>query len=255
VAPKTVIVDQKTLNTAFRRAEAYGTILKDPVAAVRPPKNECSEREVFTHEEVQEMLNTAPSLDWQTLILLGYFVGARLDCVRMQWENIRPEEGVIAYHQKKTGKTVVVPMHYHVIEHLNYLSTFSTEGFLCPALANKGPGGKHGLSEDFKRIVVKAGLDPMVVQGKGTRNFTKRTFHSLRHSFNSNLANAGVAEEIRMKLTGHSSKAVHTQYTHFEVDALKNAMNSVPFFNRQKPDQSPASQAEQSSRRKQMKKD
>jgi integrase len=196
-APKTVIVDQKTLNTAFRRAEAYGTILKNPVAAVRPPKNECSEREVFTHEEVQKLLNAAPSLDWQTLILLGYFVGARLgDCVRMQWDNIRPEEGVIVYEQKKTGKKVIVPMHYHVIEHLNYLSTFSTDGFLCPALAKKGPGGKHGLSEGFKRIVVKAGLNPMIVQGKGKRNFTKRTFHSLRHSFNSNLANAGVTARL-----------------------------------------------------------
>lgn len=75
----------------------------------------------------------------------------------------------------------------------------------------------------------------MVVQSKGKRNFTKWTFHSLRHSFNSNLANAGVTGEIRMKLTGHPSKAVHTQYTHFEVDALKSAMSSLPLFNRQKP--------------------
>ncbi len=33
VAPKTAAVDLKTLNTAFRRAEAFGTILKNPVAA------------------------------------------------------------------------------------------------------------------------------------------------------------------------------------------------------------------------------
>ena len=236
LAPKTAIVDLKTLNTAFRRAEAYGTILKNPVAAVRPPKSECSEREVFTHEEVQKLLNAAPSLDWQTLILLGYFVGARLgDCVQMQWDNVRPEQGVIVYQQRKTGKKVVVPMHYHVIEHVNYLCTFGTKGYLCPALAGKGPGGKHGLSEGFKRIVRKAGLDPMVVPGKGARNFTKRTFHSLRHSFNSALANAGVTEEMRMKLTGHSSKAVHKQYTHFEVDALKSAMAALPLFSRQNP--------------------
>ena len=69
--------------------------------------------------------------------------------------------------------------------------------------------------------MVKAGLDPMIVQGKGSRNFTKRTFHSLRHSFNSALANAGVAEEVRMKLTGHSSKAMNTRYTHLEIGTLK----------------------------------
>ncbi len=231
VAPKTAIVDLKTLNTAFRQAEAYGTILKNPVAAVRLPKEECSERDVFTHEEVQKLLHAAPSVDWQTLILLGYFVGARLrDCVQMKWDNVHPEEGVMIYHQQKTGKKVTVPMHYHVIEHLKYKATFGTTGFLCPKLANKGPGGKHGLSESFKRIVKKAGLDPMTVQGKGMRNFTKRTFHSLRHSFNSMLANVGISDEIRMKLTGHRSKAMNERYTHLQMDTLKNAVTAVPLF-------------------------
>jgi integrase len=231
VAPKTAIVDLKTINTAFRRAEAYGIILKNPVSAVRAPKDSSSEREIFTQEEVQRMLAVAPSLEWQTLILLGYFIGARLsDCVQMKWDNIQPEQGVIVYHQQKTGKKVMVPMHYHIIEHLKYISTFGTTGYLCPKLAGKGTGGKHGLSEAFKRIVIKAGIDPGVVKGKGIRNFTKRTFHSLRHSFNSVLANAGVAEEVRMKLTGHSSKAMNTRYTHLQVATLKNAMTALPLF-------------------------
>lgn len=70
----------------------------------------------------------------------------------------------------------------------------------------------------------------MVVPGKGIRNFTKRTFHSLRHSFNSALANAGVSEEVRMKLTGHSSRPMNTRYTHLEVGTLKNAVTSLPLF-------------------------
>ncbi len=235
-APKTVIVDVKSLNGAFRRAEDYGIILKNPVAAVRLPKLESSERDVFTSDEVQRILDATPSLEWQTLILLGYFVGARLsDCVQMKWDNVHPKDGVIIYNQQKTGKKVIVPMHYHVIEHLNYMSTFGTTGFLCPKLAGKGPGGKHGLSESFNRIVKKAGVDSMKVQGKGTRQFNRRTFHSLRHSFNSALANAGVSQEVRMKLTGHSSKAIHTGYTHLEVGTLKNAMTTLPLFSA-KPD-------------------
>ena len=80
---------------------------------MRPPREECSERDIFTHEEVQKLLAAAPSLEWQTLIILGYFIEARLgDCVRMQWDNVHPEPGVVIYHQKKTGKKVVVPMHY-----------------------------------------------------------------------------------------------------------------------------------------------
>ena len=198
---------------------------------IQLPREDSSEREIFTHEEVQKMVDTAPTVEWQTLILLGYFIGARLtDCAVMKWENVNPDEGIIVFHQGKTGKKVTVPMHFHIIEHLKYLSTFGTSGPLSPKLAARATGGKHGLSESFKRIVIKAGVDPMVVRGKGTQNFTKRTFHSLRHSFNSHLANAGVAEEVRMKLTGHSSKVMNSRYTHLEVATLKNAVKSLPLF-------------------------
>jgi integrase len=235
VANKTAIVDIKIIKIAFRRAENYGTILKNPVAAVRLPKEESSEREVFTHEEIQKLITATPTLEWQTLILLGYFTGARLcDCVQMKWENVFPAEGVISYQQQKTGKKVVVPMHFHVIKHLKYMATFGTTGFLCPKLVAKGSGGKHGLSEGFNRIVLKAGLDPMTIQGKGVRKFSRRTFHSLRHSFNSAMANAGVSDEIRMKLTGHASKQMNERYTHLQLATLKNAVTTMPMFGAKK---------------------
>jgi integrase len=230
-APKTAIIDLKTLKVAFRRAENYGIILKSPVGAVQLPREDCSERSVFTQDEIQKLLNAAPSIDWQTLILLGFFLGARLrDCVQMKWENVYPDKGLISYVQRKTGKVVVVPMHFHLIEHIAFLTKTATDEYLCPSLAAKGPGGKHGLSESFKRIMRKAKIDTQTVKGKGSRNFSRRTFHSLRHSFNSELANAGVAEEIRMKLTGHSSRVINARYTHLELDALKRAISNVPTF-------------------------
>jgi integrase len=201
------------------------------VVAVRPPKEVSSERDVFTLDEVQKLYRAAPTHEWQTLILLGYFIGARLtDCVQMKWENIHPENNRLEYEQKKTGKKVSVPLHLNLIEHLNFITTFGTTGFLCPKLAGKVTGGNRGLSAGFKRIVLKAGLDPMTVKGKGIRKFSKRSFHSLRHSFNSVLANAGVSEEARRKLTGHSSPMMNTKYTHLEMDTLKGAVDSFPVF-------------------------
>jgi integrase len=239
VAPKTAIIDLKTLSIAFRRAEVFGTILKNPVPAIRLPKLQSSERDIFTQEEVQKLLNSCPSVEWQTLILLGFFAGARLsDCVHMAWENIDSNLGAIIYQQKKTGKKVVVPMHYQLLQHISYLSKFGTKGFLCPTLAIKTPGGKHGLSESFKRILNKAGVDPMTIEGKGTRKFSRRTFHSLRNSLNSALANAGVSPEIRMRLTGHSSKAMNDQYTHLNIAPLKQAITLFPSFEPKQLDRS-----------------
>ncbi|MHB8519860.1 MAG: tyrosine-type recombinase/integrase [Limisphaerales bacterium] len=229
VGSATAALDLRILRAAFKRAELYGLILKSPAAAVRPPKIESIEREVFTPEEVEKLLEAAPSLDWQTLIVLGYFVGARLgDCQRMCWENVRPEEGVLVYQQKKTGRKVVIPIHHHLVEHLMHLSQYGTTGSLCPTLAQKPNGGKYGTSESFRRIARRADVDLMIVETKAKRNIARRTFHSLRHSFNSALANAGVPEDVRMKLTGHASKMVHTKYTHLELETLRNAVRKLP---------------------------
>lgn len=211
-----------------RRAEKLGYLGRNPVPAVALPKNTSTEREIFTMEEVEQLVAASPNLDWQTLIQLGFYLGARLgDCVAMTWDNVDAAKGLIAFLQKKTGKIVVVPMHARLISHLHHVSNTNADGPLCPTLFGKTPGGKHGLSEGFKRIVKRAGLDLMVVKGKGKRNFTKRTFHSLRHSFSSALANAGVSEEIRMKLTGHQSSDIHRKYTHMGFAPLKEAIDSL----------------------------
>ena len=104
-----------------------------------------------------------------------------------------------------------------------------------PGLAGKGPGGRHGLSESFKTIVRRAGISLQEVQGGGVRKLNKRTFHALRHSLVSALANAGVAAELRMKITGHSSAAVHRGYTHMERKTLREAMAKLPGLDRKKP--------------------
>ena len=228
-APKTAIVDIMTLGSALQRAERYGVIDKNPVPAVKLPKSVSSEREVFTMDEIGKLVNAAPNLDWKTLIYLGAFTGARLgDCIELTWDNIDTENAMISYTQKKTGKGVVLPVHRDLLHHLHALSESGTLGPLCRSLAKQKRSGSHGLSEGFKRIVVRAGLDLRVVKGKGTRNFARRTFHSLRHTFSSVLANQGVSEEMRMKLTGHSSREMHQRYSHHDNKTLQKAMDSMP---------------------------
>lgn len=229
VAPKTVIVDVKTINSALRRAENYGLIDKNPVSAVKLPKDVSSERATFTPDDVQKLLTAAPNQDWQTLILLAYYLGARLgDCLALTWDDVDTEGCRINFQQRKTGKRVSVPIQLTLLNHLVRLADSHTTGYLCASLASKTPGGKHGLSESFKRIVKRAGVDLMTVPGKGKRNFCRHSFHALRHSFNSILANAGVPEEVRMQLTGHSSREVHAKYTHLDFEPLRKAISNLP---------------------------
>jgi site-specific recombinase XerD len=73
-----------------------------------------------------------------------------------------------------------------------------------------------------------AGVDRREVTNTAGRKFAKRSFHSLRHTFVSDLANSGSNPEIRRKLTGHKTASVHDLYTHFERETLKAAVHAIP---------------------------
>jgi integrase len=232
-ASKTVIVDAKTLGAAFNRGRRQGVISSNPVEAVDLPTLDSSERDVFTIGQVRLLIDAAQG-DWKTIILLGYFTGARLgDCANMQWSNVNLTDGVLSYQPEKTKtskqKKVIVPLHPDLEEHLSKLAASDTpETLLCPNLAGKTSGGAHGLSQTFKALMRQAGIDTQTGKGKGERQFSALTFHSLRHSFNSALANAGVDQELRMKLTGHKTIEVNAGYTHHELAPLKQAINKLP---------------------------
>ena len=72
-----------------------------------------------------------------------------------------------------------------------------------------------------------AGIDPLPVQA-AKRSFSRKSFHALRHSFSSALANAGVGLDLRMKLVGHASAQMHTRYTHLEWAPLEQAIAMLP---------------------------
>ena len=232
LAPKTVLVDAKVLGTAFRLAKRLGLSQHDPVdkaMALKPLKSKSSVRETFTAEQVSALLKVADN-EWKTAIMFGYFTGARLeDCTKMQWDDVNFNQKVIDFVANKSGVRAVVPMTEQLETHLEAIaSTDDPNPYLCPSLSQKKSGGKTGLSQSFKRIMAKADIDPQEVQGMGKRKFSKLSFHSLRHSFNSLLANNGVDQETRMKLVGQKSKAINKDYTHLDLPKLEDAMSKLP---------------------------
>jgi integrase len=231
-ATSSVNVDIKTLRTAFNFARRQGLVPTNPVDAVELPAETRHQRDVFTPEQIRAILQTATG-EWKTAILFGYYLGARLsDAVTMTWELIDLPGKTITYTQGKTGKTVVCPMHADLENHLLALPVKGTDpkAQLTPALAGKEVGGRNGLSREFKDIMKKAKVDDGRIEGTGEkgRAFSQLSFHALRHSHVSHLANAGVADEIRMKLSGHTNGSVHGKYTKLQLDPLRAAIAKLP---------------------------
>src|SRR5208283_2512772 len=229
LSPATVILDVKIIGGALNVARRQGLIPTNPAEGVELPEAKGVERGTFNPAEVKLLVDTAEG-EWKLLILLAYFTGARLsDCCQMQWEGVDLNDETLTYTQAKTGAKVTTPLHPDLLVQLNKLAgTDKPEIFILPQLAVQRESGRRGLSETFKIIVRKAGLDLQTVQGEGKRMISRRTFHALRHSFTSALANQNVASEVRMKLTGHKTEREHQKYTHHELENLRAAINKIP---------------------------
>jgi len=219
----------KVIRSALNTARRQGLIPTNPAEAVELPEPNSMERGTFTPAEIKMLVEAAEG-EWKTLILLAAFTGARLsDCCRMQWDGADLAAETLTYTQIKTGAKVTAPIHPDLLTALNKLAgTDKPDVFIMPGLASQRTSGRRGLSETFKRIMAKAGLDLQTVQGAGNQMFSRRTFHALRHTFTSALANENVSQELRMKLTGHKTEREHSKYTHHEMDNLRAAIKKIP---------------------------
>jgi integrase len=243
----------------FRHAMRDGLLLSNPAAALeRIPELDSTEREVFSVAEVGKLVQTAgkPSWqddmfssmkadskgraarcrDWQGMILVGFYAGLRLgDCARVTWGNINLTRKTLSFMPAKTErkrKRLEVPLHPRLMAWLNGSKVSKDpDQPLFPSLHKAAIGGRHGLSSQFIAIMELAEVDRRETRTgtKGTQRAQyARSFHALRHSLTSTLANLDVSEEIRRRIVGHDSAEVHSGYTHHERETLARAVEKMP---------------------------
>ena len=227
-SPKTANLSVKIVSAVFNSALRQGYIATNPCTALERLPEKTADRSTFTPKQVAKLVNSAEG-DWKNLILAGYYTGARLgDLSNLRWNAIDLKTGLIVFTASKTKKPVTIPLHAELEQHL--LKTPGVGGaFVFPSLAGRGTGGKLGLSGQFAAIMARAGIEGKITrhtaQGRANSNLS---FHSLRHSFNSALANAGVSQEIRQKLTGHASAEMNAIYTHHDLEVFRAAIGMLP---------------------------
>src|SRR5262249_1206114 len=216
------------LNDALRQNK----IRFNPCVGLGALDEEEAEREPFTDAEVKRILKVATG-DWKRAVLLAYFTGARLsDVANLTWAAVDSNRELLVYEPAKTKrrkkKRKGIPLHPELKKELLKNPGVGTAPIL-PSLAGRETGSTRGLSAEFKVIMLKAGVRGDVVRhtATGRKNETKG-FHSFRHSFNSALANRGVAREVRQVLTGHASERMNEIYTHRELEPLRSAIAALP---------------------------
>jgi hypothetical protein len=140
------------------------------------------------------------------------------DVLKLCCDNIEDSEIII--RPKKTAKSrrsVRIPMTPPVAAWIS-----NRQGAFFPELSTKTTS-TH--STNFPRLMNKAGVAREVTLPGGIK--ARRSFHSLRHSFASWLAEADVHSDVRRRLTGHRSEGIHDRYTHHD-ESLVRAIGELP---------------------------
>ena len=226
-----------------------------------------TEKEVSVNRSPSPSTFTSSS-EWHTLFLIGIYTGLRLgDCCRLDWSQINLAQGVIQLMPQKTKRhhqrIVTIPIHPTLGQALldqvekkggggqrkdsglicsdavtniesnlhrspSPLSFTSFTGPVLPTIAEAYTHAHWKINHTLKRIFKAANITTSVrIEGRRTRT-PEATFHSLRHTFVSFAANAGVPLHIVQSIVGHESTAMTRHYYHENLTALKSAVAAIP---------------------------
>ena len=204
----------------------------------------------FTREQEQQLrdvLNDTTHMvknkpEVRVVYYLGMFTGQRMkDCVLLRWNKINLDMGRIWVKQFKTGKEVSIPispdLRKVLIEALAW--KIGEADYVCPNVAaryNKtNEAGKNVgnnlVNIDMLRVIRWIGLEPSVSVPGRDKKVTLYGFHSLRHSFASYCAEAGVPQATVVSILGADSEIVTKYYTHVGDEAQRLAVAAVSGVN------------------------
>jgi integrase len=242
VAPATANGALKIIRVVLGAAEADGVVTRNEAKHVKilRARRDRTLRRAFTLPELKRIL-TACSDEWRSLVLFGFYTGARLgDLATLTWQNVDLSSNELRYTTRKTGRRVVIPLAEPLRAYIETLPAGDDPQQPLHPRAQEistSEGRVGTLSRQFGEILAAAGLikprshhaDELKRKGRSARReLTELSFHCLRHTAVSLLKNAGVSDAVAQDLVGHESADVSRLYTHIDDAAKRAAVNKLP---------------------------
>ena len=217
---------------------------KTLLRSTREEQDTVARRQAFTKEQEQQLRDVLADDQYKVMnkpeirviYYLGMFTGQRLkDCVLLQWQNIDMDRKRIYVKQFKTGKEVTIPMAEELFQVLTEAIEWRENQYVCPKSAarynKQNRAGKNVgnnlVNIDVLRVIRWIGLEPSISVPGRNKKMTVYGFHSLRHSFASFCAEAGVPKAVLLSILGTDSDIADKYYTHVGEDAQQLAINAI----------------------------
>jgi len=227
------------LREIFRVLADKAGIVNNPWANVSLRSDDSMSRRELTIDEIERLYESAAKLgsEWKKLLVTGIYTGLRLgDCCRLRWENVNLDRKVIQVVPEKTrrhmhGRPVTIPIHPQLFEELQEgMENGGTENgsFVNPKIAAMYINNRWHVDEGLRKVFKAANITMSIrVEGR-CRKSVVASFHSLRHTFVSLSANAGVPLPVVQSIVGHCSTAMTRHYYHENENVLRQAVAAIP---------------------------
>ena len=233
------------LREVFRLLADKAGVAHDPWAGVCLLADDSVSRRELTIDELGRLHAAASKAgaEWKLLFMTGTYTGLRLgDCCRLTWENVNLERQVIQVIPEKTkkhmhGRPVTIPIHPELLKELTGRARSpsappspdaATSPYVNPTIANLYLNENWRLDAELSRIFKAADITMSVRMEGRTRKSVVASFHSLRHTFVSLSANAGVPLPVVQSIVGHCSTAMTRHYYHENEENLRKAVAAIP---------------------------
>ncbi len=211
ITDSTVNRDIEALRHMLYWAVDEGLLLSNPLARIRMERERRRPRPVLSVTEEDKLLAAAaPHL--KRIITAALDTGMRRgELLQQRWEHVDFDRRLLFVTRSKTpeGEAREVPLTECAFALLD--ASRKPEGLV---FTFKG-GPLKKVKTAWKAAIRRAGIRYL-------------RFHDLRHTFNTRLMEAGVQQEIRKALMGHSSgEDVNAIYTHVELPEKREAIRKL----------------------------
>lgn len=197
----------QTLAQMLKRAQEDGHVERNVAALVRLPKLDTKPARHFTAAEARRFLHVASDDDLGSLYAVALGTGLRRgELLALSWADVDLAANTVRIRRSKTSAGVrLVPL----------------AGFARMALADlpKRPGPiwpyrPEYVTRHFQELCRQAGV-PVI------------RFHDLRHTAATLMAEAGVPEETRKWILGHTNVAMTRHYSHESERLMREAVEAL----------------------------
>lgn len=220
-SPATINRSLACLRRMFTIAREEGKIQSAPL--IRLLKEPAARTGFITQKQFDELLAALPS-HLRPLITFLYWCGCRLgEAKSIQWKQVNLENRLIELEadQTKNKEKRTIPLPSIVVEQLASIE---------PKPKTDLAFDTTNLRTEWAKACTAVGLGTMEAQKSDNNTWQKYSgliIHDLRRSAIRNLMNAGVSENVAMKISGHITNSVFKRYHIVNTEDTTAAMRQV----------------------------